>query len=111
VDLRRGKDSSTYFRVEERLKNYTLVKAQPATGRRHQIRVHFYSIGHPIVGDLLYGDKSVQAQFPRLMLHALEITFRLPDGRQTTVTAPIARTFQAVVRTIRRKTHLGRDAQ
>lgn len=97
VDLRRGKKSNTSFRVEERLKHYTLVKVYPSTGRRHQIRVHFYSINHPIVGDLLYGDKAVQAQFPRLMLHAQEITFQLQSGQEITLAAPIPQSFKKVL--------------
>jgi 23S rRNA-/tRNA-specific pseudouridylate synthase len=60
---------------------YTLVRAYPLTGRRHQIRVHFYSIGHPIVGDLRYGDKAVQRTFARLMLHRSTDYVPAPIGR------------------------------
>ena len=59
----------------------TLLRVRPLTGRKHQIRAHLFGIGHPIVGDPLYGDKRFQRTFPRLMLHALGIEFRLPDGR------------------------------
>lgn len=100
VDLYRGKPCITEFRVADRFEGYTLVKAHPLTGRRHQIRVHFYSIGHPIVGDLRYGDKLVQRAFPRLMLHAQEIAFRLPSGEEVAIEAPIPETFKLAMEII-----------
>jgi len=74
-DHERGKPCLTEFAVEKRFPYYTLVNVYPKTGRKHQIRAHFFSIGHAIVGDTLYGDKSLQKNFPRLMLHALNIRF------------------------------------
>jgi RluA family pseudouridine synthase len=100
VDVQRGKRSVTEFEVIERLAAYTLLKAHPLTGRRHQIRVHLYSIGHPIVGDLRYGDRAAQRRFPRLMLHAQAIAFRLPTGEEVTVEAPLPESFQTVVESI-----------
>jgi RluA family pseudouridine synthase len=76
-----GKPSTTDFRVLQRFDNVTLVEAAPRTGRRHQIRVHLYHLGHPIVGDRRYGQRAVQEQFPRLMLHALSIELPHPNGR------------------------------
>jgi len=101
VDFQRGKPSVTEFRVLERFAAYTLVELYPRTGRRHQLRAHCYSLGHPIVGDLRYGDRALQRQFPRLMLHAWRITFALPSGEKVTVEAPFPESFQAVVKTIR----------
>lgn len=97
VDWQRGKACLTEFTVLERLKGYTLLKVHPITGRRHQIRVHLYSLGHPIVGDLRYGDVQVQRAFPRLMLHALEVTCQLTSGYRVTITAPLPASFQAVI--------------
>jgi 23S rRNA pseudouridine1911/1915/1917 synthase len=54
---------------------YALLKVNPKTGRTHQIRVHLASIGHPIVGDALYGGSAKAATAPRLMLHAAVLTF------------------------------------
>ncbi|MET3180392.1 UNVERIFIED_ORG: tRNA pseudouridine32 synthase/23S rRNA pseudouridine746 synthase [Variovorax guangxiensis] len=51
----------------------THVLLEPLTGRSHQLRVHLLSIGHPILGDALYGDAALQARAPRLMLHASEL--------------------------------------
>jgi tRNA pseudouridine32 synthase/23S rRNA pseudouridine746 synthase len=61
VDRQRGKPCLTEFQAA-----YTLVQAYPLTGRRHQLRVHFYSLGHPIVGDLRSGDKEARGQVAAL---------------------------------------------
>jgi len=103
VDVRRGKPSSTEWKVAERLDGATLVQVHPATGRRHQIRVHLYHIGHPIVGDLKYGDQTLQGLYPRLMLHALAIEFDLPSGERVTVEAPAPKSFEDVCGGLRKK--------
>jgi tRNA pseudouridine32 synthase/23S rRNA pseudouridine746 synthase len=97
VDPKRGKPSSTEFKVMKRLKEQTLVRAFPLTGRRHQIRVHLYSLGHPIAGDRKYGERTVQEQYPRLMLHALEIEFALPSGEGLKIEAPVPESFASVL--------------
>lgn len=102
VDPKRGKPSSTEWKVAERLEGATLLRVSPSTGRRHQIRVHLYHIGHPILGDLRYGDKARQERFPRLMLHALSIEFALPSGDTVTVEAPPPASFQAVLAGLRK---------
>ena len=96
VDPKRGKPSVTEFRVIERFASHSLLEAYPRTGRRHQIRVHLYDLGHPIVGDPLYGDKALQSRFPRLMLHALKLTLPSSSGRPLTVEAPVPASFQAL---------------
>jgi len=101
VDPRRGKLSSTAFRVTRRFASCTLVDAIPLSGRRHQIRVHFYSIAHPLVGDRRYGDRSLQRGFPRLMLHAKRLEFLLPAGTDVAIEAPIPESFSAVMKAIR----------
>lgn len=74
----RGKRSVTEVEVlKEISSDFSLVEARPLTGRRHQIRVHLYSQGHPIIGDRLYGDRALQLQYPRLMLHSCSIDFYL----------------------------------
>ena len=103
IDPKSGKPSATEFKVEERFKGFTLVRAFPLTGRRHQIRVHLYSLGHPIVGDLKYGEKAAQENFPRLMLHALEIEFALPDGERLKICSPVPESFATVVKVIRER--------
>jgi tRNA pseudouridine32 synthase / 23S rRNA pseudouridine746 synthase len=100
VDPLAGKSSLTEFRTVRRFARLSLMEASPQTGRRHQIRVHFYSIGHPIVGDVRYGDRAMQARFPRLMLHARRIEFTHPSGQRIAVESPAPDTFRAALRTL-----------
>jgi tRNA pseudouridine32 synthase/23S rRNA pseudouridine746 synthase len=100
VDPQRGKTSTTEFSVVKRLEHHTLVEAKPRTGRRHQIRVHLYHLGHPIVGDPLYGDKVTQQDFDRLMLHAWKLAMPLPSGRTLTLEAPTPESFRCVLDTL-----------
>ncbi len=58
----------------------TLLQVLPHTGRTHQIRVHLTAIGHPVLGDPLYGPKQKLIWIPRLMLHAYKLAFTLPSG-------------------------------
>ncbi len=68
-----GKESVTRFLTEQVLPKHTLLRLLPVTGRTHQLRVHLASLGHPIVGDVLYeGEES-----SRLFLHATKLSFRL----------------------------------
>ena len=65
VDDARGKFSETHYEVVSRSDRFSLVRVFPLTGRRHQIRVHLYSIGHPIAGDARYGDPARRLGHPR----------------------------------------------
>lgn len=73
-----GRAASTRFRVVKRFDNAALLDVQPTTGRTHQIRVHLASIGHPVVGDAVYGkpDPKLARQF----LHASALAFDHPSG-------------------------------
>jgi|WetSurMetagenome_2_1015567.scaffolds.fasta_scaffold162096_2 tRNA pseudouridine32 synthase / 23S rRNA pseudouridine746 synthase len=93
VDEKRGKPSLTKYEVVKRLDSRTLIHAFPVTGRRHQIRVHLYHIGHPIVGDQHYGDKNIQKNFPRLMLHAEKIQFKNSSGKEIAVESKLPEIF------------------
>jgi tRNA pseudouridine32 synthase / 23S rRNA pseudouridine746 synthase len=103
VDELRGKASATEYGVVEKIGDCSLVEAHPRTGRKHQLRVHFYSIGHPVAGDGLYGDKTAQAAFTRMMLHAKEITFKLPSGETKTIEAPVPESFSSVVTSLQKR--------
>jgi RluA family pseudouridine synthase len=96
-----GKASETDFDVQERWASTTLVQAFPRTGRRHQLRVHFYAIGHPVVGDPRYGNRVVQVDFPRLMLHALNISFVLPTLERVMVQADPPASFLEICELLR----------
>jgi 23S rRNA pseudouridine1911/1915/1917 synthase len=86
---RRGKEAVTGWKVIEKLNNATLIEAKLGTGRTHQIRVHFASIGHPVLGDRTYGSKTFlevgrnkKITFPRQMLHAELLGFTHPVKRE-----------------------------
>jgi RluA family pseudouridine synthase len=88
-----GKACLTEYEVLDCRPETTLLRVRPLTGRKHQIRAHLFGIGHPIVGDPLYGDKSFQRSFPRLMLHASSIRFTSPAGGQIHIESPTAEAF------------------
>jgi RluA family pseudouridine synthase len=77
VDDKDGKPSETRFRVIKRYPESALVEAKPMTGRTHQIRVHAYALGHPLVEDVLYGARDLYG-LPRPMLHAQTLSFVHP---------------------------------
>jgi RluA family pseudouridine synthase len=72
----RGSEAVTRYRRLARLQDADLLEVEPLTGRRHQIRVHCYAIGHPLLGDTRYGADRPVGGAPRLMLHSTEL--RLP---------------------------------
>ncbi|MCL4406431.1 MAG: RNA pseudouridine synthase [Patescibacteria group bacterium] len=76
------KEAATEYKVLKDYDGFSLVEARPKTGRTHQIRVHFASINHPVVGDALYGGKKAKANslgLNRQFLHASSIEFIGPD--------------------------------
>ena len=97
VQARGGRMARTRFVVRERLGAVSVLDLFPETGRTHQLRVHLAAVGHPIVGDELYGGRrrgqglpQLAAGFPRQALHAAEIAFDHPTtGRRIVVTAPL----------------------
>ncbi|TYT75369.1 RluA family pseudouridine synthase [Desulfobotulus mexicanus] len=93
IDPEKGKVSLTRWEVIREARDKSLIAAFPVTGRRHQIRVHLYHIGHPIVGDLRYGDKNLQKNYPRLMLHAHGLECPMPDGGILRLDSPVPDTF------------------
>ncbi|MBI4301520.1 MAG: RluA family pseudouridine synthase [Chloroflexi bacterium] len=83
-----GREARTVYRVLDYLEGYTLVEIAPETGRTHQIRVHFSAIGHPLVGDAVYGRKP--SLLGRHFLHAHKLGFCLPGtGEYREWTAPL----------------------
>ncbi len=101
IDEKKGKRSETRYRVLERFRDFTLLELNPSTGRRHQLRVHLYSIGHPIAGDLRYGDKTVQQNFSRIMLHAKNIEFNLPENKTVAAEAPVPDSFLQIINNVK----------
>ncbi len=76
--IKDGKRAVTHYRVLERFKNNTLVECELETGRTHQIRVHMAYVGHPLVGDPVYGHKKQRFNLNGQMLHAKKLGFIHP---------------------------------
>ncbi len=88
-----GKPAITEFRVLRRFEDTTLLEIHPLTGRTHQIRVHLSAIGHPVVGDEVYGSRSSRSE-SRLMLHAWQMKFTHPiTEERLELVAPLPREF------------------
>ena len=91
-----ARDAQTSYRVRTQYAHCALVEVTLHTGRTHQIRVHFASIGHPVVGDEVYGHRS--ALVGRQFLHAWRLTFRHPvDGRELEFEAPLPPDLKAAL--------------
>jgi tRNA pseudouridine32 synthase/23S rRNA pseudouridine746 synthase len=97
----KGKSSQTHFKVREALKEATLLEVIPLTGRRHQIRVHLYSIGHPVMGDALYGKNRPVGGVARLMLHAWKLNFKMPGRKPLALEAAPPQDFETILRDFR----------
>ena len=95
-----SREARTHFRVLERFARHTLLLLELETGRTHQIRVHLKAIGHPIVGDPVYGPGSTMrgVTLKRQFLHAYQLKFTHPTtGAVITVEAPLPDDLQAVL--------------
>jgi 23S rRNA pseudouridine1911/1915/1917 synthase len=75
-----GRPAVTEFRVLEQLGEYTLLEVRPKTGRTHQVRVHLAFLGHPVVGDSVYGRRKQRLGLERQFLHAHRLAFRHPSS-------------------------------
>ncbi len=106
---RGGRLAVTHWRVQERLGNYTLMHFQLETGRTHQIRVHSTTIGHPIVGDPVYGSGAkVGVNLPGQALHAWQLKLQHPLTQALiAVTAPPPATFITLLEVLRRRADPG----
>lgn len=117
----KGKKSITLFKVLERYGEFTLVEANPLTGRTHQVRVHFADKGYPLAIDPIYGDsqpvflsglkknykqKPSEPEKPvinRLSLHAFRISFKEPTEEKTLVLeAPLPKDFSRMLKYLRK---------
>lgn len=91
-----GKECITRYTVEKRFNNMTLVKLKLETGRTHQIRVHMKHIGHPVLGDTLYGSES--ELIGRQALHCCEMRFTQPlTGGEITVKSPLPEDMKKII--------------
>ena len=99
--VRNGKEAVTHYRVLERFRSYTYIECRLETGRTHQIRVHMDSIGHPILGDPVYGNRKCPFQLQGQTLHAMTLGFIHPvTGEYVETTAPLPGYFQHLLDTL-----------
>ena len=99
-----GKPAVTHWQVLARYPGYTYVQCRLETGRTHQIRVHMASLGHPILGDTVYGHKKPELGQNTQCLHAKELTFRHPrTDEPVTVTCPLPEEFERVLQVLEHK--------
>ncbi|MDO4621058.1 MAG: pseudouridine synthase, partial [Lachnospiraceae bacterium] len=100
-----GKPAVTHYRVLERFGNYTYCEFKLETGRTHQIRVHMASIGHPLLGDAVYGPQRCPFRLEGQTLHAMTIGFVHPaDGSYKEFTAPLPEYFETLLKKLRSRT-------
>ncbi|HJD08818.1 MAG TPA: RluA family pseudouridine synthase [Candidatus Ligilactobacillus faecavium] len=102
-----GRHAVTHFKVMKRYDNFTLVKCILETGRTHQIRVHMKYIGHPLVGDPLYGPRKVIGKDGQF-LHAALLGFKHPrTGKELVFEAPLPENFQKMLDKLDKQQHKG----
>ncbi|WP_297197100.1 RluA family pseudouridine synthase [uncultured Flavonifractor sp.] len=102
VNKLQGRRAVTHWSVLEHLGGYTHIQCRLETGRTHQIRVHMAYIGHPLLGDTVYGAKKPVAGLAGQCLHARRLSFIHPrTGERLTVECPLPDWFQAVLTKLR----------
>ena len=103
VTPRNSKEAVTHWEVVARYRGYTHIRCRLETGRTHQIRVHMAHIGHPILGDTVYGHKKPELGLSSQCLHASALCFRHPrDLRPVMVFAPLPEYFTQVIEKLER---------
>ena len=103
VISRNSKEAVTHWEVVKRYRGYTHIRCQLETGRTHQIRVHMASIGHPLLGDTVYGHKKAELGQDSQCLHAGSLCFKHPrDGRPILVFAELPPYFKEVIEKLER---------
>ena len=101
VDNRNGVRSETRFRILKQNQLSALAEAMPMTGRTHQIRVHAFALGYPLLGDILYSAPETDI-ISRAALHAYSLSFDHPTtGERLTFTAPYPEDFQKALRSLK----------
>jgi len=97
-----GRAARTHYRVLERFARATLLECALETGRTHQIRVHMAEIGHPLVGDPVYGPRRMTLDFPRQALHAWRLALTHPaTGGEMAWEAPLPEDFSHLLKSLR----------
>ena len=101
VTFKNSKEARTHYYVKERFAKNSFIECRLETGRTHQIRVHMAYLGHPLVGDPLYGTRKNNLDFPGQALHAYALGFVHPrTGEELYFEAPLPEHFQSVLKTL-----------
>ena len=102
INYKHGKEAITHYRLLENLQNASLLECRLETGRTHQIRVHMKSIGHPLLGDPLYGPKKNLYAIKGQALHAMVLGFVHPrSGEYMEFSADYPEDFQKLLNKLR----------
>jgi len=97
-----GLASRTHYRVDYELGDFAFLEIRLETGRMHQIRVHMDAIGHPVIGDQMYGRRKNLPNLNRQFLHSSRIEFKHPiSGKQLSITSDIPADLQRALETLR----------
>jgi 23S rRNA pseudouridine1911/1915/1917 synthase len=105
-----GRQSVTEYRALEQLGDFALLEVRPRTGRTHQVRVHLAFIGHPVVGDSVYGYRKQRLSVERQFLHAHRIGFRLPSsGKHMELTSDLPADLAVLLEELRKPSLIGAD--
>jgi 23S rRNA pseudouridine1911/1915/1917 synthase len=103
IDLEEGREAVTHLRRLEELGRFSLVEARLDTGRTHQIRVHLEAVGHPVVGDRVYGRREETLGLDRQFLHAARLAFPHPEtGEEIDVRSPLPHDLELALGRARR---------
>jgi 23S rRNA pseudouridine1911/1915/1917 synthase len=102
--VRDGRPAQTEYHTLESFDAHTLLEASPKTGRTHQIRVHLAFLGHPLVGDMVYGRRKRTTPLKRHFLHAHQLSFMHPtNGEEMTFNAPLPGDLTHVLNWLRKQ--------
>ena len=103
INYKNGKDAITHYKVLERFGNATYIECRLETGRTHQIRVHMTSLGHPLLGDEVYGSSKNPYHLQGQTLHAMVLGFVHPrTGEYMEFTAPLPEYFTNLLDKLRK---------
>ncbi len=97
------KQAITEYRVIKYFSNFSFIRVMPKTGRTHQIRVHLSSIGHPIIGDTLYGKKTNPFNLKRIFLHAESLEFEVSEGHKIKIESGLPDELEEILKTLTNK--------
>ena len=106
INHKNGKEAVTHYKVLQRFCNYTYIECRLETGRTHQIRVHMASIGHPLLGDMVYGPAKAPTKLQGQTLHAKTIRIKHPKtGDYLEIDAPLPEYFVNLLKKLENNIH------